>query len=157
MAFAPSLQKPYDDHSPYDPAFTQLADDATDADRAARADAIRRCRERGDWSEMLVEGATPTTFRFRPLPGHVFRALMDLAAGGKLGGAQLGQAFFRAALIGVTHLEGEPVKLNSAIDGVPGKVAGNDVPDRLDSYDQRIVAELGDEVFRRASAISPRP
>jgi hypothetical protein len=157
MAFAPSLQKPYDDHSPYDPAFVQLADDATDADRAARADVIRRCRERGDWAELLIDGGIPTVFRFRPLPGHVFRALMDLASGGKLGGAQLGQVFFRAALIGVQHLDGAEVRCTATIDGVPGKIAGNDVPDRLDSYDQRIVAELGDEVFRRASAISPRP
>ena len=155
--FKPSLTKPYEDHSPFDPAFAQLADDATDADRAARTAAIRRCRETGSWAELLVEGGIPTAFRFRPLPGHVFRALMDLASSGKIGGSQIGAVFFRAALIGVTHLDGvSEVKLNATIDGIPGKVAGNEVADLLDGYDQRIVAELGDEVFRRASAIAPR-
>ena len=152
----PSLQKTYDEYSPYDPAFTQLAADATEDDRKAWFALVETARETGDWSTLLVPGGNPTKFVLRPLPGDVYRALSDMWQLGR-NDSQITALFFRAALKAVSNLEDHAteVKLTTAA-GVPGKIADVAVANMLDALDKRIVADLGDAVIKRGQAIAPR-
>jgi len=158
MAINPhSLIKPYDEFSQFDPAFRQLADDATDADRSAYGAAVERCRETGDWNELLEPGQVPTKFRLRPIPGNVARVLRDLLQ--HRGAAEMASLYFRAALEGVENLASrEYVKAKRVnVPGIPGEIADIDIANQLDAANPLIVSELGALILRRAEAPSPRP
>ncbi len=161
MALRPSsLQKNYDDFYSGDPAFVQAPeDDGTDATKElikAHAERIRIARETSNWQPLLVEGGNPTKFTMRPLPGSVFRAIVDRLES-KATGPAAGQALLvRAALRGVTNLEDNQVEKVELVNvfGIDG-VASVAIVDKLDACDPGIIRELGDEVYRRCTA-SPR-
>lgn len=157
MAINPqSLIKTYDEFSQFDPAFRQLADDAPEDEVAAYAATVERCRETGTWTELLVEGQTPTKFRLRPIPGNVARALRDILS--TRGPAEMASLYLRAALIGVENLASREYAKAKLVNepGIPGQIADVDIPNQLDTANPMIVSELGALVFKRAEAPSPR-
>lgn len=159
MAFRlPSVQNEYDEYSPYDPAFVQLDENASDDEKAKYRERVRRCRETGNWTELLAEPSlVPTKFVMRPLPGDVFRSLMDLIQTGRLGISQYPAMFFRAAIKRVCGLGDSTIDAKPTTEpGIPGKIANVEIPNLLDAFRSEIVTELGDEVLRRASQPSPR-
>lgn len=154
MLRPPSIQKNYDEFWSGDPAFIQPASDATEKDIEAHAERVRIARETGGWASLLVGDAQPSKFVMRPLPGHVWRVLLDKYLSGAIGPAQFKALLFRAALRAVENLDDLKVEFVNVF-GVNG-FADNEVPDALDSLDVSIVAELGDEVQRRSKTIHPK-
>lgn len=159
MAFRPpSLQNTYNEYSKYDPAFRQLPAKATDKQAEKYEATVKRCRERGDWTELRIEGGgEPTQFELRPMPGSVYRPLMDLAFSNRVGPAQMASLALRVVLISVTNLEEGGTEVAFArYDGLPGVIATADVPDKLDALDTKIVLDLGQAVLDRAKTPAPR-
>jgi hypothetical protein len=168
----PSLSKEYDEFYSGDPALIQPPDPPKDeAQNDAYLDArkeydakLRVARETGQWQSLVVPGEAPTIFKLRPIPGELYRALLDKLGGGGVGPGRLNAQLFRCAVRGVTNLKDEN-GLDIKIDLVPnpiaelrehGKIASPDIVDYLDGLDVRIVTELGELVFVRASRIPPK-
>lgn len=158
MIRPPSNQKPYDDCYSRDPAFAPLPEKPTDEQIELRARQVRIAREQGDWSALVVEGVPPTVFTFKPLRGNVYRKLIDKGASGRIGGLELSQLAFRAALVDVSNL-GIEHKIKFGLDETHddlGPIASRDLADLIDSSDVRIIGELGGEILRRARDVSPK-
>ena len=173
MAFRPtSLIKTYSDHSPFDPAFVQLEDilaklvpepgdtaptqEAIELATKGWRDAVARCRETSNWSELRVEGTEePTRFDFQNVSGEQARALMDLER--TTGRAELTALWFRAALVGVANFGGasHAVKYCRHED-LPNKIADATIADAFDWFDMRIVAELGTRIEQHTAVFAPR-
>lgn len=174
MIRPPSNQKTYDEFWSRDPAFIQppsaptFAVDGDElADKAAREAhlqalrdhqrLVRNARETGDWSALLAGAEQPTRFIMRPLPGTLFRVIVDLVMSERVGEAESNMLMVRAALVGVANLGDVDVKL--ALDpAYPklGKIATVDVPNLLDSVDPKIVAELAETIRDRCMGVSPK-
>jgi hypothetical protein len=152
----PSHQKHYDAFYSGDSAFEQPAAEATDAQKEAHARRVKIARETGNWAALLVPQGNPTKFVMRPIPGTLFRTLVDRFQAGKYGVLSLQQMLFRAALIEVVNLGDahEPLTLVT-VEGL-GPIAPVEIADKLDSIDPGIVRELGDDVFRRATVVAPK-
>lgn len=173
-----SLVKEYDDFTPFDPSFkpfpekpaAEAEDDVIAAYKKALDEhraVIRRCRETGDWSELVVEGmGAPTKFRMRHLNGDEKRELLDFTqTDAQVGTAAAPAVWFRAGLVGVTNLGTETGATDKVevqrvkVNGLSFHIASAEVPNILDAdpeHGMSIVSELGGEVFRRAMALSPR-
>jgi hypothetical protein len=160
MIRLPSIQKQYDTFVSIDPAILQL--ERGDLDDAAWAKAqedhahkLEVARETGDWSALMAGTGEPTKFTLRPVPGGMFRTLLDWLLGSKIGGAQYNQLLVRAALVAVTNLGEHKVK-HGHFDGL-GRIASVETTDLLDSLDLRIVNELAAVVQARADhGLSPK-
>lgn len=169
MIRPPSNQKVYDEHWSGDEAFVQLpkapAADSDDAGavavyKAALASHQQRwriARETGDITPLLVGTEQPTKFQLRPVPGNVFREIIDRVTAGEIGAAATNTLMLRAALVGVVGLADMEVRV--AVDqSYPklGKIATVDVPNFLDRVDPSIVAELATVIRERCLGVSPK-
>lgn len=168
MLRLPSIQKEYDDYWSGDPAFVQPpkepGKEASDEARAKWKEAvaehlakIKRARETGDWSSLLIEGEQPTKFIMKPLKGQQLRFLIDehmRADQFRIGDAQLSSLVFRCAFSAVKNLgvayNDKPVRHPDL-----GLIASSDVTDMLDQIDQSIVAELASVAFEKAQNLNP--
>ncbi len=153
----PCLQKTYDEFYSGDPAFEIPEPGATDEQRGEYARRVTVARETNGWAALLKPGGNPTKFVMRPIPGDVFRRVVDAFQAGKFGSLTAQHICFRAAIVSVVNLDdGTDEKIVPvSLDGI-GQVASPQIANRLDALDPTIVAELGDEAFRRAQALAPK-
>ena len=157
MLRLPSNQRQYDTYWSGDPAFVQLAADATDEQRAEHVAKIKRAHETGDWSALLIEGAQPTKFVMQPIKGDQWRWLVDESTRDdqyRMGPAQFWQLMFRCACVRVVNLGVElpdkPVGHKKL-----GLIAPIEIPNMLDTIDASIVTELAGAAFERARNLNP--
>jgi hypothetical protein len=153
---APSNQKPYVEHWSGDPAFVQppQGDDETSARlRKEHADRIKRARETGSWSDLIVAGQKPTGFVSRSIRGDAMRWLHDkvgLSDPGKaIGDAMLLSLAFRCSLVSIENLGAEFTIEWEDHPGL-GRIASSSVVAFLDGKDPGIVSELGNVALWRA-------
>lgn len=153
MIQPPSIIRRYDEFYSRDPAFVQrpvippdTADDAERKQRIAEIEAydklLRTARETGDWTALRVDGAPqPSRFTMRPMPGHVYRALADLASTAGNSMVTLAPLAFRACIVEM-HNVGEH-QIKREIDPKLGDIATVATTNYLDEIDLGIVSELG--------------
>lgn len=157
MIKAPSLRGPYNDHFSEDPAFLQLATDATPEQIAEYTAKLTAATETGNWSPLRVEGAgEPTTFVLRPIPSSAFGQLVDLQRGGT-GENETLELAFRIALASVSNL-GE-AKVSFVEDPRFGRIASASFLETAGIHGAlgvRIVREIGSRIIRRASDLGPK-
>lgn len=131
-----------------------------DADAKAvkeHAAKVKRCRETGDWSGLLIQGATPTKFVMRPIAGSQLRWLTDQLGRTDEFRIGLGVALallFRCAFVDVHNL-GIEVDAKTSQHRDLGSIASVKVTNLLDSIDASIVAEIADAAFERARDLNP--
>ena len=155
MLRLPSNQKEYDEYWSGDPAFIQPAD--SDDARIEHAAKIKRARETGDWSSLLIDGQQPTKFVMQPIDGDQWRWLVDESTRDdehKMGPAVFWQLMFRCACVSVKNLG---VQVNDKPVRHPklGAIAPIDIPNLLDKIDASIVTELAGAAFERARNLNP--
>lgn len=167
MIRPPSNQKPYDEYWSGDPAFVQPPQKPTDesdearrkyvADLAEHAAKLKRARQTGDWSPLLIEGQQPTKFVMQPIRGAQWRWLVDESTREdehRMGPAQFWSLMFRCACVSVKNLgvdlPDKPVRHKDL-----GLIAPADIPNALDTIDAAIVTELADAAFARAQNLDP--
>lgn len=161
MIRLPSLQRAWDEYYSGDPAFVQLAEDATDEQKAEHANKWRVLRETGDLSGLLKPGETATKFVCRPIDGETWRAFNDRlylpADSDKRIGFLLAPAItFRLALHGVSGLD-LPAPLKRETDREYGwEMARPEIVALLDGFDKRIVSEIGGVIYDRMNDIPKR-
>jgi len=114
---------------------------------------IEQARETGNWQAITKDGAQPTFFELRPVPGDVFRKVLDRLERKAIGLNEACSLMFRLALVGVSNLGDLTVKLMADKD--LGDMASAEIPNLLDSINPGIVGELGALVYQRGA--SPRP
>lgn len=148
----PSNQTNRDDFWSADPAFVQLPENATDAQILEHANKWRVARETGNFGELLVEGAQPTKFVMRPIPGNVMRKLIDQCAAGKLGDYELAALAFRIVLVDVSNFGDTKVKFVNTEDY--GRIASQHIVDELDACAPGSVTELGLVAIQRGNNLS---
>lgn len=149
----PSLQHNYDVFWSRDPAFVQLADDATDEQREEHARKWKIARQTGKYDDLLIPGGNPTKFVIRPIPGRVVRKMVDRLLGEDMGPLEHTALAFRVALVDVTNLGNEKVKLVDSDDY--GKIADAEIADLLDRCAPGCVNEVGSYAWERATSIDP--
>jgi hypothetical protein len=169
MLRPPSQQNDYDTYWSGDPALEQppasLADDADDAAKKAHAEAkkayankLKVAHETGDWSALQREGAQPTKFVMKPVPGTILRKIVDRlgmpAIAGGLGPSEMLAILVRLAIVSIENL-GFAHSIEKVKDEQFGQLASTKTTDMLDSIDLSIVTELGKEIRRRAGGSSP--
>ncbi len=157
MIRPPSVQKPYDEFYSGDPAFVQPPKDASEAALKDYAAKVKRARDTGDWSPLLIEGVQPTRFVMQVIKGDQWRWLLDQSSRDdefKIGPAEFWHLMFRCALVEVANLGAEvnskPVKHRHL-----GAIAPVDVPNLLDTFDAAIVTELASAAFERSRTLNP--
>ncbi len=159
MIRPPSVQSTYDEFWPGDPAFVQLADDATDAQRKEHAKRIEVARDTGDWSGLRVEGGSePTKFVMRQVDRVAWRTLqdrmqMDESSSRFIGANEGTSLLFRMALESIENL-GDFKVTRGIEDGI--QLAARKAVTYLDQISPAIVIDLGNAVFRRLVAPSPK-
>jgi hypothetical protein len=153
---APSNQKPYDDFWSGDSAFIQPAEDAESI--AAHSVKVKRSRETGDWSELVVPGRTPTKFVMQAIKGEQIRWIYDRNrcsdAAKEMGTAIAWALCFRCAIVEVVNLPIE-FKVTFVDDPNLGRIADTNIVNLLDAADPSIVTELGLAAFVRARTLNP--
>lgn len=149
----PSNVVAYDDFYSRDPAIIPPPADPKDREERDRKLAV--ARETGDWSEIVVPGATPARFKMLPLKGNVYREICDSLESKRVGSRRMFQVAFRCAIQGVVD-PGLDVTIKTEDTERFGKVATADVADYFDRIDIGIVDELGNEAMRRARDLSPK-
>lgn len=156
MLQLPSVQGEYADYWSGDPAFHQP--DSNDEESVREhADKVRRARETGDWSPLLIEGQVPTKFVMKPLKGRQLRWLIDQSSRNdeyRIGNAQLGALVFRCAFVSAKDLDLSVADRHIKHPEL-GKIASADVTDVLDRIDQSIVIEIAAHVYEKALNLNP--
>lgn len=145
MIRQPSNIRSYSEFYSRDPAVIQLAEDPE-----KHALALRVARETGNWKNIILDGASPTIFTMRVLPGSTARAIADLGMRVDVGNAILNQLVVRSACVEVLNFGSFKLRLeNDSIYGL-GVVASKEFADILDAVDMGIVTELASEIMARA-------
>jgi hypothetical protein len=156
MIRPPSLSKPYEDHFSKDPAFVQLADDATEDEVREHVRKWRTARETGDFSALRVSGGgEPTVFTLRPLGLEAFAALVDMTRSGS-GHNEVAVLAFRIALRGVSNFGKADIKF--VHHKRFGQIATTEFLDKSGlpaGVTLAIATELGGAAIERASQLSP--
>jgi hypothetical protein len=169
MIRPPSLVRTWETYYPRDSAFKQPplppVEDAPQSERdeyklavEQYRTALRVCREKGDWSSLLVEGGQPTKFVMGQVDREIFRELIDrsqlpASSPRRIGDAIAMSILFRLsckAIVGWDKFEHAP---DPKWDG--WQMAPKEVVQMLDDIDMRIAAEIGREVFDRLQATRP--
>src|SRR5690349_19872189 len=110
MIRPPSAVRHYDAFFSGDPAFVQLADNATDEQRVEHARLWEVARETGNLGELLIPGSKPTKFVMRPLPGSLMRKITDRYMSDRMGAAEVNALALRCALVSIENLGDIQVK-----------------------------------------------
>lgn len=151
----PSVAKPYDAVWSLDPAFEQLPDGADDATRTEHAHRWKVARETGDYSKLLVAGASPTKFVMRQLPPEHFPVLVDMMRSGS-GNAEVASLSFRLALQSISNWDG--VELKHEIHAKFGLIASLGFLAEAGltaGQSMGLTTELGGVAFEKAMALRP--
>lgn len=153
MIRPPSTQRAWDEYYSGDPAFVQLAADATEEQKTEHANKWRIARETGNPLALLREGEIPTKFILRPIDGDVWRAFNDRVflpsdAKRRIGFLTAPGVLLRLALQSVSGLD-FVVKRAPDPEWDGWEMAQPDIVRLLDSVDLRIVSELGGVVYDR--------
>jgi hypothetical protein len=153
----PSLQRAVDCYYSGDPAFIQLADDASESDRAEHARKWKVARETGNYSALIVEGQQATKFAMQPVNRTVWRAFVDRVlypteSPRRIGPITTPSLVFRLSVCSVSGLDVH-VKRRAHREWDGWEMAEEEIVQVLDSIDPRIVTELGDLAFARMSDI----
>lgn len=163
-----SLQHEYDEFWTGDEAFQQPpkepdvsreknppAWEAHDKALAEWQRRVRVARETGNWEALRIDGAPdPTRFVLKPIPGNLFRKLVDDVTNGAIGGTEAMTLMLQLALVDVVNLEG--VKdVGRTKHPRYGDMATVQVPNLLDKIDPTIVGELGSAIRDRAQGVLP--
>ena len=151
MIRPPSLQNQRDDYWSGDPAFVQLPPNATDEQREEHARKWRIARETGNYGDLLIQDAKPTKFVFQPMPGDVYRRLVDRVQAGRMGMLELHALAFRVAVVDVANLGDVKVR---PMETELGTMATAEITNVLDACAPGCVNELGAEVIQRAIGLS---
>jgi hypothetical protein len=148
----PSLAKPFTEYFSEDPAFEQLASDATPEQTAEYSAKLTAAWETGDWSALRAEGAgEPTTFTVRALPSDAFGKLADIQAAGA-GDNEVYQLAFRVVLQSVSNLGN--AKVTTIEDERFGRIASLQfLTDAgvTGALGMRIMREIGVRALKRAN------
>jgi hypothetical protein len=158
MIRPPSLIKQYSEFWSEDAAFEQApSEDASDDAKKEYAAKLTAAWDTGDWSPLRIAGsAEPTTFLMRPLPSDICGLLGDMQSSGA-GNNELFTLAFRAALVGISNLDGAKLKMEE--DERLGRIASLSWMDDVGLTGQpglRLINEIGIRVVRRASSLSPK-
>lgn len=167
----PALKQPE-----YPPDAVALPDEPPDAFEKRKAEraavvakldeefeaAWSRAIETRQWDSLKREGATPTVFWCRQIPGPKMRALLDYThADANIGGSLRPCLVFRLAVVRIDNFgTGHKVELVEHVDkngertGL-GKVLSDDVIATLDAHDMRIVSVLGYSIL--TNRLTPHP
>lgn len=121
------------------------AQPAIDKDR----DALDAAKETGDYSKIVAEGAKPTWFHLRVIPGSALREIYAAVSAGEISTFKQPAIAFRCAISKIVNAEG--VALEFENDPRYGKIATDSIVDVLDSIDPAIVTELGYYALGRSS------
>lgn len=165
----PSLQSNYDDFFSEDPALIpqpeQPLPDAGPEAKAAYVKAvdeyltkIQVARDTGDWGAITLEGQTPAKFVMRPMPGTLYRTLVDARerAVNPIGHAMFHQIAFRGTIVKVVDgTLGDEASFKLTRDPEFGLIANQSIADLMDRISVRIITELGGEALRRI-ALRPK-
>jgi hypothetical protein len=143
-----SLQGRYSWVWPRDPA---LARPPASADEKTRKDfehKLEVARDTGKYQDVLLEGHQPTLFVVEPLPGAVWRKIIDMMTMDRIGNMEASSIIVRVCLKSVEN-PAIPVDVEA---GPYGAWAKQSVIDTLDAIHPAIVSELGGHLSNRASA-----
>lgn len=165
----PSQQKPWDVYCSKDSAFKQPpkppADDASDEERAEYLVTIEKyratlkaCQQTGDWSSLLVEGGQPVKFTLGPVPGSVWRAIIDRSilpvdSHRRIGPVMLRSLLFRLSVKSIAGWDKFERLPDPAWDN--WTMAPASVAEQLDEIDPSIVGEIGDVILDRLQGGRP--
>lgn len=163
-----SLQHTYDEFWSGDEAFAQPPDPpsstreqdpaawaAWDEQFAEHQLKVKVARDTGAWDALRVDGSDePTKFVLRPVPGDVFRKVVDAVSQGEVGGTEAVLLLFRLALVEVVNLAGVR-EVKRAKHPRFGDMAGVEVPNLLDRVNPAIVGEIGTTIRDRAMGVLP--
>lgn len=83
MIRPPSVCTKFDAFWSRDPAFIQLSESASGDEKKEHAEKWERARRTGDYSELLIEGQSPTKFVLKPIKADHYAALVDMATSGE--------------------------------------------------------------------------
>lgn len=162
MIRPPSNQKPYDEYWSGDPALLQPPEDDDPVSNGLRieyAEKLKRCRQTGSWSELIVAGETPTKFIMQPIKGEQVRWFHDQAtisdpSKALRDGVALSYAF-RCAILDITNTGSPDFKMEFVDHPHLGRIAASSVTNYLDAIDRSIVSELGARALLRAQNLDP--
>lgn len=116
-------------------------------------------RDTGQWAPVLKAGEVPTLFTLRPVPGIVWRAVMDQLQVGERGAGTMTALVARVALVRVDHFlgeDGKPVEVKRVDERPFGQIASTAIINALDAIDPGIVGELAKFVMERQNSIGPK-
>lgn len=159
-----SNQKKYEAFYSGDPAVIQLPEGLKDKARIKaqkeRAKKIERARETGDWSEVLVNGETPTRFSMRPIPtAHYGELALRLESARTV--EDLYPIYLLAFCIALVDVYPLPEDVSVARIKHPkyGDIATTDFLDEAQCGGElgaAIIFELGHLAVERAREVSPK-
>jgi hypothetical protein len=155
MIRPPSNAKQFDAFYSKDPAFVQLADDASEDDGKEHAQKWRTARQTGDYSALLIEGQQPTKFTLRPLSVDAFASIIDMKRSGT-GDNEVAILAFRVALKSVSNFGKAEIKFGPHKKF--GLIASTDFLDKAGlpaGLALNIAAEIGGVALEKAMDISP--
>lgn len=116
-----------------------------DKDRAT----LEAAKETGDYSKIVSEGAKPTWFHLRIIPGSAMREIYAAMNAGEVSAFKQPAIAFRCAITKIEPIEGVTLKFED--DPKYGKIATDQVVDDLDRIDPAIITELGYYALGRSS------
>jgi len=147
----PSIVKEYSAVYSGDPSLVQLADNASDKERKEYAHKLKVARETGDYSALLIEGASePTLFQMRQLTADAFAYLIGQVYP-REGVIATNALAFQFALRSVENLG--DAKVNLVDHDKLGQIASLSFFDRVGmpaELAMSIATELGDLVLDKA-------
>lgn len=111
--------------------------------------ALKVGRETGDWTMLVIPGATPTIFSFEiPKAGEPRRALADMVRGllAERKGALAASRIFRATVCEISNWEGPKLQWVE-VDGI--RLVDEKIVEALDEASPHIIAEFGDLLYDR--------
>lgn len=149
MIRPPSNQNYRDAFWSGDPAFVQLAPNATDEQKEAHARLWQVAKETGNYSGLIIQGQTPTKFVFKPMAGETYFALQDDLIAGRVGMLVATSIAFRATIIEVVGFE-KPRPAETKY----GTIATGDITNTLHEAALGCIFELGLDCLNRAAGIA---
>ena len=154
MLRLPSNQRQYDEYWSGDPAFVQPDD--TDESRAEHTTKVKRARETGDWSPLVIEGQRPTLFVMRQVRSTQKNWIGDQYRREKIGDLVLLELFFRCALVkivdsGIKTLD----EFKHANHPELGPICPDKVIDTLGEINPSLVSELASASIEKVRNLNP--
>lgn len=150
MIRPPSLQREFDVILSTDEAIAAPASDASPEAKKEFDEKLKRARDTGNWTALLIEGKQPTKFVCRLVPHDVMARLVDRVRAFDnatlfVGPGEATQLVARIGLTDVVNLPG--FELTFERHPAWGRIAKADV---LEAIGAEAIAELGNVIFERS-------